>query len=115
MLPKLEAAVQQKLHPKANPQQRGALGGRGLHNGVQTGLPQAVRRVAEGAHSGQDHPVGGEQDLRVRCDHGGGSYGLKRALQGEQVAHAVVYDSDHYSTPLVEGTAPGKRGSMATA
>ena len=46
---------------------------------------------------------------RLSPEHG------KGAFEGKPIAHAIVDDCDHESTPFVEGISFANRGSMATA
>ena len=107
--------LKQELHTKADAQQRHPLRRPVADEMIQPRCTQLVRRVAEGAHSGQHQPVCPGQYSRVSGDEGLRADGLKGGFQGKQVPDSVIDDPGHSRTPLVEGTASGADASMATA
>ena len=109
------ALVKQHLHAEADAQQRLAARRLVLHHGVHAAFSQLVRRVAERAHAGQQHLVRPADHRRVGGHHRLLPDGGEGALQGEQVAHAIVNDRYHHSIPFVEGISSRYASSMATA
>src|SRR5699024_4261732 len=102
VLPVFKAAVEQQLHPQADAQQ-GLLGGLLPQHRDQPGGPELVHGVPKGAHPGQDDPVRRPDPGGVGGDGGVQPQAPQAGAEAEQVAHPVINDSDHTSSPFVEG------------
>ena len=110
----LVAFFKQKLHPKADAQQRLLLGLL-LNDRHKAGGGELRHGVAEGPHAGQDQPVRCPDHGRVRRDDGFLPQMGKARLQAEQVAHTIIDDRDHTSSPFVEGISSRWAASIFTA
>ena len=96
VFPVLKGALQQQLHTKADAQQGLSRGGLIQHHLEHACLPQLVRRVTEGTHAGENDVIRLVQHLLVPGDHRFRPDGGEGTFQGEQVAHPVVDDGDHF-------------------
>ena len=110
----LIAFFKEQLHSQADAQQ-GLLRRLLPDDRHQTGGRELVHGIAKGTHPRQDEPVGLADGLCI-----GGHNGLQPQMrqagaQAEQVAHAVIDDRDHTSSPFVEGISSRWAASMATA
>ena len=110
----LIAFFKQQLHPQADAQQR-LFGGFFPEDGHQAGGFQLGHGVAERPHTGQDEPVGRADDRRVGGDNGLLPQMGQARLQAEQVAHPIINDRDHTSSPFVEGISSLWASSIFTA
>ena len=110
----LIAFFKQQLHAQADAQQRlfFRLGPDDRH---KAGGHQLVHGVAKGTHAGQDEPVGFADGIGVGGDHRVLPQLCKAGFQAEQVAHAVIHDRDHTSSPFVEGISSLWASSIFTA
>ena len=96
--------AQQRLFFRLGPDDRHKAGGH-----------QLVHGVAKGTHAGQDEPVGFADGIGVGSDHRVLPQLCKAGFQAEQVAHAVINDRDHTSSPFVEGISSLWASSIFTA
>src|SRR5574337_429099 len=118
----LLAVVEQHLHAHAHPEQRLARGG-GEHRVLQPGGDQLAHAVAHRPLAGKHDALGGDHLVGARRDDHAIAFGVGHAQQRlrhrAQVAHAVVDDRDRaahrHRLPLVDGTTPAERGSIASA
>ena len=102
MLAVLIAFFKEQLHSQADAQQ-GLLRRLLPDDRHQAGGRELVHGIAKGTHPRQDEPVSLADGLCI-----GGHNGLQPQMrqagaQAEQVAHAVIDDRDHTSSPFVEG------------
>jgi hypothetical protein len=102
----LGRGVEQQLHPQAQPEDRRPLARALDHELVEAELAHRAHRGGEGAHAGDDEPVGGAQRVVVGGQRDARADALERLLDAATVAHPVVDDADrgHVSVPLVDGT-----------
>src|SRR5439155_24596003 len=123
----LAATVRHQLHADADPEKRAStndyrLAQRRFETGNCGETPAAI---GEGAHTRQDDPIRIDHRFRLVGDlDPRGNPNLDRsAFEGfrgrAQIARAVVDDRDFHGrlpprTPLVDGTAPARRGSIST-
>ena len=99
----LETAVEEQLHAEAYPEEWLARGDLPFELLVESAAPQRSRRVRKGAHAGQ-HDVRRVREQRpVRAYPRVDAEILERLLHAAQIAHSVIDDRDHSSTPLDEG------------
>src|SRR6266550_9535176 len=96
----------EELVAQAHPQDRLAVA-RQLHDpAAQAGVEEPGEGRRERADARQHDPVGRVQLVRIRGQSDLGTHVDQRALDGANVAHAVVDDRDQPSRPFDEGT-PG--------
>ena len=103
MLTVFKTFFKQHLHTQADAQQ--GLSCRCLlpDKDIQTGCPKFFRSILESTYAGQQKSVCFGKFCRIAADEGFLSDGLERRLEREQIAYTVIDDTDHHSTPLVEG------------
>ena len=111
----LGARLEHEVHPKADAQKRRAAGHRRAHRLHLAHLLHGRGGIGEGPHAGQHHGVGRADDIRLIGHDDVCPRAYKSPLHREQVSLMVVDNDDAHSTPLVEGTAPPRAGSTATA
>ena len=97
-----KAAVKQQLHPQADAQQ-GLLGGSLPDDRDQARGAEFAHRIPKGAHPRQDDAVGRPDGGGVGGDGGFQPQMPQAGTEAEQVAHPVINDGDHTSSPFVEG------------
>ena len=110
----LVALFKQQLHPEADAEE-GLLRRFFLDDRYKAGGLKFCHRVPEGAHARQDEPVSGADVGGVRADLRFQPQMGQTRFQAEQVAHAVVDDAYHTSSPFVEGISSRWAASMRTA
>src|SRR3954471_7222435 len=115
----LDRAIEQQLHPEAQPEHRRAGPPAPDDELVQGGRAEALHRRRERADAGHDEAVGRHQRFVVAGQQHARAHALERLLDAAAVAHPVVDDADRrgahaVSVPFVDGT-PGSVGSIATA
>ena len=95
MLPILEGAVEQQLHPEADAEKR--LPGRRLrlHEIEEPAVAQLLHSVAEGTDPRQDHMIRLPDDLLIRRHHYLLADRPKRALKREEISYAIIDDCYH--------------------
>ena len=110
----LVAFFKQQLHPKADAEQRLFFRLLFQHR-HKAGGGKLCHGIPECAHPRQDKPVGGADGIGVGGDHRLQPQLLQAGTQAEQVAHAVIKNGDHTSSPFVEGISSRCAASMRTA
>ena len=112
MAPVLVAALEQELHPEADPEE-GAVGGDPVPDRVDEAAPREAGHRRRGrADAGDDEAVGPGQVRRAPHHDHVGARDTERLVDADEVAGAVVDDGDlrHPRLPFVEAT-PARRGS----
>ena len=98
----LVALFKQQLHPEADAQQR-LLFGFFFDDRYKSRRLQLGHGVGKSAHARQDEPIRFADGVRVRSHNGFQPQLLQAGPQAEQVAHAIIDNCDHTSSPFVEG------------
>ena len=110
----LVAFFKQQLHPKADAQQ-GLVRRLLFQHRHKAGGGKLCHGIPERTHPRKDEPVGGADGSGVGGDHCLLPQLLQAGAQAEQVAHAVIKNGDHTSSPFVEGISSRCAASMRTA
>ena len=101
----LLGALEEQVHPQAQPDDRHARGRALAHERVEAAVAQPPHRLRQRADAGQHEAVGRREHLDVGGQQRLGADALEGLLDRAAVAHAVVDDPDHsVSVPLVDGT-----------
>ena len=69
-------------------------------NLIQTGIPQFLRRIAKGTHTGKQNVVSISQNSRVGGDQNFCTDGSKRTFSGKQISNAIVNNGNHLQHTL---------------
>ena len=110
----LVALFKQQLHAKADAQQRLPFGFF-FNDRYKARRLQLGHGIGKSAHARQDEPVGFADGVRVGGDDRFQPQLLQAGLQAEQVAHAIIDNCDHTSSPFVEGISSLWASSIFTA
>ena len=95
MLPILEGAVEQQLHAEADPEKRLPRRRLRLHEIEEPAVAQLLHGVTERTDPRQDHMIRLPDDLLIRRHHHLLADRSERALQREEISHAIFDDCNH--------------------